>query len=158
MEKKYKKIIVKIFLILIFATSMGYLEAVIANYDRMILGISVDYDLKQLPKFTPRHLFLEQTREISTIIMLFSFGLLIGKTLREKLTIFMLSISTWDLFYYISLYIILRWPSSLFTTDLLFLVPMPWIAPVILPVTISIMIITFSILSLVRQNYNDNQK
>ncbi|MGY8953669.1 MAG: hypothetical protein ACKVJP_09935, partial [Flavobacteriales bacterium] len=40
--------------------------------------------------------------------------------------------SIWNIFYYVFLYLILIWTSYLFTWDLLFLIPVPWIGPVII--------------------------
>ena len=51
--------------------------------------------------------------------------------------------------YYGSLYILIRWPPSLMTIDVLFLIPKPWIAPVWVPVTISsLTIIIIAVLAL----------
>jgi hypothetical protein len=40
----------------------------------------------------------------------------------------------WDIFYYVGLKTLLGWPPSLFTWDVLFLIPVPWSAPVLAPV------------------------
>jgi hypothetical protein len=40
----------------------------------------------------------------------------------------------WDLFYYVWLKVCLGWPSSLLTWDVLFLIPVPWVGPVLAPV------------------------
>ena len=57
----------------------------------------------------------------------------------------------WDLFYYGSLYILIKWPPTLKTIDVLFLIPVPWIAPVWFPVGISsITIITIALLYLLK--------
>jgi len=53
--------------------------------------------------------------------------------------------------YYISLYIILRWPPSLFTEDVLFLIPVPWKGPVIAPVLVSILMIISAFVILKRK-------
>jgi hypothetical protein len=47
----------------------------------------------------------------------------------------------WDIFYYVFLWLLMRWPPSLGTWDLLFLIPIPWIGPVWLPILISCMLI-----------------
>jgi hypothetical protein len=36
------------------------------------------------------------------------------------------------------LYVVLGWPPSLLTPDILFLIPVPWVAPVLAPVIISL--------------------
>ncbi|MBW1889662.1 MAG: hypothetical protein JRI93_03930, partial [Deltaproteobacteria bacterium] len=40
--------------------------------------------------------------------------------------------------YYIWLYVMVGWPESLMTWDLLFYVPLPWVGPVITPVLIAL--------------------
>ncbi len=42
--------------------------------------------------------------------------------------------ATWDLSYYAFLRLISGWPQSLFTRDVFFLIPVPWIGPVITPI------------------------
>ena len=39
----------------------------------------------------------------------------------------------WDICYYVWLWVILRWPASLLDFDVLFLIPLPWIGPVLAP-------------------------
>ena len=47
----------------------------------------------------------------------------------------------WDLMYYVTLWIVLGWPDSLSTWDILFLIPVPWVAPVWAPVLVAILFI-----------------
>jgi bacteriorhodopsin len=47
----------------------------------------------------------------------------------------------WDIFYYVWLKVMLDWPASLNDWDILFLIPLPWIGPVIAPVLISLLMI-----------------
>jgi hypothetical protein len=51
------------------------------------------------------------------------------------------SFGVWDLFYYVWLWLLLGWPPSLFTWDVLFLIPVPWIGPVLAPVVVSIALV-----------------
>ncbi len=44
----------------------------------------------------------------------------------------------WDIFYYIGLWGAIRWPPSLFTPDILFLIPVPWLSQVWFPVLASV--------------------
>jgi hypothetical protein len=64
---------------------------------------------------------------------------------------FLWTFAFWDLFYYFSLYILIKWPPKLTTIDVLFLIPVPWIAPVWFPIAISsLTIIVIFLLSLLR--------
>ena len=51
---------------------------------------------------------------------------------------FLIAFGIWDIFYYIWLYVMVDWPESLMTWDLLFYVPLPWVGPIITPVLIAI--------------------
>jgi hypothetical protein len=53
----------------------------------------------------------------------------------------------WDIFYYAGLWLIIRWPSSLLTQDVLFLIPTPWIAPVWFPILVSLLAIAAVLLA-----------
>jgi hypothetical protein len=136
----------------VFAVSMGYLETSVAYYERLVLGITPSYNLDVLPKFSHEHLIVEQLREISTILMLFAVGVLVGKSTIEKIAVFLFCFGVWDISYYIFYYLLIQWPTSLFTIDLLFLVPVPWIAPIILPIAISVIMITVSIYVIIRKD------
>ena len=57
-------------------------------------------------------------------------------------------ISKWDIFYYVWLWIFLGWPPSLLTWDVLFLIPVPWIGPVLAPIIVSVALIVGSLLAL----------
>ncbi len=114
---------------------MGHLEAVVVVYLRKILSIGGVVDLTKLViSQIPRDLMrLEISREVSTIVMLVTLALLIEKNMWLRLSVFLWVFAIWDSFYYISLKIISGWPESLATIDCLFLIPIPWIAPVWVP-------------------------
>jgi len=95
---------------------------------------------------------IEIGREFSTIIMLLVIGYLSGKTLIERFLYFIFCFGVWDIFYYVWLKIFLNWPTSLLENDLLFLIPIPWIAPVLAPIIVSLTMIIASVLSLFFQN------
>ena len=99
-----------------------------------------------LPMITARHLIVELGREAATIFMLLSVAALIGKRFWEKFAYFVICFGFWDIFYYVWLKLALGWPSSLLDWDILFLIPLPWIGPVIAPVSIAIMMILAGLL------------
>jgi hypothetical protein len=71
------------------------------------------------------------------MVMLAAVALLAGRTRRQQLGVWLYAFGLWDIFYYVWLYVFLRWPATLATTDVLFLIPVPWIAPVYLPLAIA---------------------
>jgi hypothetical protein len=153
------KFVFKIIAILLFAISMAYLESALVVYLREILAISYSSQMPsavetafKIPYFAliknpltiipdVKVLIIEIFREAATIIMLFTFALLVGKKVREKAAIFLLSFAVWDIFYYVFLYVLLGWPASLATLDILFLIPLPWVAPVWVPLLMSTIMI-----------------
>ncbi len=142
---------VKILVITFFALSMGYLEAVVVVYLRDALGVTATQPNTQIV-ISDTVLLIEQFREAATIIMLIAVGWLYGKTLKERFAAFVWCFALWDLFYYVSLYFLVSWPLSVMDIDLLFLIPVPWVAPVIVPVVISAVALIVSGYFLFKEN------
>lgn len=128
----------KYFLLAIFGISMAHLEGVTVVYLRKALGIKNDETNKDLLEKVPKQLiFIEKTREVATIVMLVSIAFLVGISWLERVVVFLWTFAFWDLFYYLSLYLVIKWPPKLTTIDVLFLIPRPWIAPVWFPIGVS---------------------
>ncbi|WP_319481850.1 hypothetical protein [uncultured Draconibacterium sp.] len=128
-------------LLAVFGVAMAHLEGVVVVYLQKAIGL-LDTDseagnkelLEQVPKRTIK---IEMTREAATIVMLITLALVVGSSWLDRIMVFLWTFAFWDLFYYVSLYVLLKWPPKLTTTDVLFLIPVPWIAPVWFPVGIS---------------------
>jgi len=90
-----------------------------------------------MDKFPKSYVLIEKTREVATIIMLISLAALVGEEWLDQVVVFLWTFAFWDLFYYVSLYILIKWPPRLTTMDVLFLIPRPWIAPVWFPIGVS---------------------
>jgi hypothetical protein len=136
----------KLSLLAVFGIAMAHFEGVVVVYLRKALGlVDSESNKESLERFPERYMYIEMTREAATIIMLVVIAFLVGSTWIEKGIFFLWTFAFWDLFYYVSLYILIKWPPKLTTTDVLFLIPKPWIAPVWLPVVIS----TFTILMII---------
>jgi len=128
----------KLILLAVFGIAMAHLEGVVVVYLRKNLGIINSESNKiSLGKLSKRDLLIEESREIATIIMLVVIAYLTGVTLIERIVLFLWTFAFWDLFYYLSLYVLIKWPPDLKTIDVLFLIPKPWIAPVWFPIGIS---------------------
>ena len=140
----------RLLLLALFGIAMAHFEGVVVVYLRKILGIiDSESNIESLKKFPKRYIFIEKTREIATIIMLATLALLVGESWLDKIIVFLWTFAFWDLFYYLSLYILIKWPPSFTTIDVLFLIPRPWIAPVWFPIGISsITIIIIAVLYL----------
>lgn len=138
----------KYLLLAIFGIAMAHFEGVVVVYLRKALGIDDSQTNKDLLKELPkRYITIEKTREAATIVMLVVLALLVGSTWLDMIIVFLWTFAFWDLFYYLSLYLIIRWPPKFTTIDVLFLIPCPWIAPVWFPIAVSsITIITIFVL------------
>jgi hypothetical protein len=136
----------KLLLLAIFGIAMAHFEGVVVVYLRKALGmIDSESNKESIGRFPKRYLYIEMTREAATIIMLVVIALLSGSGPVEWVVFFLWTFALWDLFYYLSLYILIKWPPTLTTIDVLFLIPVPWIAPVWFPIGVSsltILIIT----------------
>jgi hypothetical protein len=128
----------KLSLLAVFGIAMAHLEGVVVVYLRRVLGIlDTESNKESIEKITPQYIKIEMTREAATIIMLVVIAVLVGGTWPEKGIFFLWTFAFWDLFYYGSLYVLINWPPTLKTIDVLFLIPKPWIAPVWLPIGVS---------------------
>lgn len=138
----------KLLLLAIFGIAMAHFEGVVVVYLRKNLGLEDEESNRaSLKKFNRRDIFIEQTREVATIIMLVVIAWLVGISWTEKIVFFLWTFAFWDLFYYLSLYLLIKWPPKLTTIDVLFLIPKPWIAPVWFPIGVSsLTIITIMVL------------
>jgi len=146
--KSKTHIMEKFLLLAIFGIAMAHFEGVVVVYLREILGISNSQsNMESLKNFSKRYIFIEKTREIATIVMLIALAILVGETWLDMIVVFLWTFAFWDLFYYLSLYLLIKWPPKLTSMDVLFLIPRPWIAPVWFPIGVSsITIIVITIL------------
>ncbi|MGA2408042.1 MAG: hypothetical protein ABSF81_15000 [Bacteroidales bacterium] len=130
--------ILKLSLLAIFGIAMAHLEGVVVVYLRKALGmLDSESNKESIEKFPKRYLNIEMTREAATIIMLVIIAYITDGSWIEKGIFFLWTFAFWDLFYYLSLYILIKWPPKLTTIDVLFLIPKPWIAPVWFPIGVS---------------------
>lgn len=136
--------LIKLSLLALFGIAMGHFEGVVVVYLRKVLGLlDSESNKESVEKFPKRYMYIEMTREVATIIMLMVIAYLSGATWIEKGILFLWTFAFWDLFYYVSLYILIKWPPKLTTIDVLFLIPKPWIAPVWFPIGVSAVTILF---------------
>ncbi|MGK9368595.1 thioredoxin family protein [Melioribacter sp. Ez-97] len=134
----------KLLYLVLFSIAMAYLEASVVVYLRKIYyPAGFRFPLQPIELET---LIIEVGREISTLLMLTAVSYIYGTTFRKRFASFLMAFGIWDIFYYIWLKILIGWPYSLFDDDLLFLIPIPWISPVLAPVIVSLFFILYYIL------------
>ena len=150
----------------LFGISFGFVEATVVVYLRAAVGLlpgyggilsdvqnlsSGIYQQSQILVELPKSLLItELFREVATMVMLFSVAVLTVKTHKERWAIFLWTFAAWDLFYYFGLWAIVRWPSSLLTPDVLFLIPVPWLSQVWFPMLVDSLTM-IAVIAMVRQ-------
>jgi hypothetical protein len=136
-----------------FGAAFGFVEAAVVVYLRAAVGLlpgyggtladvarlsSQIYQKSQIQSDLPQSLLtVEVWRESATLVMLISVALLSVKSFRERSAIFLWCFAIWDICYYLGLYLTVGWPPSLLSPDVLFLIPVPWLAQVWFPILVS---------------------
>jgi len=140
----------KIISVGLFGIAMAYLETAVVVYLRRMYGIT-DFSLGG-PTFDPFVGAIEVGREFATLIMLLTVGWAAGKSLQDRIGYSLMIFGVWDIFYYIWLWVLIRWPKSFLETDLLFLIPLPWWGPVIAPMLIALLMVIGGISAVLLEN------
>ena len=139
-----------------FGVAFGFVEAAVVIYLRAAAGFlpgytgtlsdvirdaTSTYQQIQAANNIPQSLLMvEFFREIATMVILVSVALLAAKKFEERFAMFVWAFAFWDIFYYVGLWLTVRWPSSLTTSDVLFLIPVPWLAQVWFPLLIDVLV------------------
>ena len=135
----------------VYATAMAVVEAMVVYYLRHLFALQyaavVSPGRFGFPQAYLRH---EQVREAATIVMLLAVAFLAGRGPLQVLAYFLFAFGVWDIGYYAGLKIMLDWPASLATRDLLFLSPHQWWAPVWEPLLASSVFVAVALVLLFR--------
>lgn len=157
-----RRIVAALFL---FGISFGYVEAAVVVYLRAIYNpvrarLHPERDpadlfplitSRQLAATGPensRRLVIEIGREAATMLMLGSVALAVARNLHEWIAAFAIAFGVWDISFYAFLKLMIHWPESLNTWDILFLIPLPWVGPVWAPVLVALTMIVCGLISL----------
>ena len=133
----------------VFAVAMGFLEGIIVIYLReLYYPQGFDFPMKLM---SPDMVRIEWIREIATLIMLAAVGILAGRNSLQRLFYFLFAFGVWDIIYYAALKLLIGWPASFLTWDLLFLIPWAWLGPVLAPVINSVTMIFIALLIIGRE-------
>jgi hypothetical protein len=139
----------KLLALLLFGAAFGFVEAAVVVYLRAAAGLangsispqhsSTSYQqaLLALAQFPGGLRRIELCREAATMVMLVTVALLAGAGAKARWGAFLWEFAAWDLAYYAGLRTMLGWPSSLKDYDVLFLIPVPWVAQVWFPLLVS---------------------
>ncbi len=135
--------------VILFAIAMGLLEAICVDYIRQII-FPPDGNIANTP-ISDFNFTLEAIRESMTIIMITTLSILAAFNWRTRLAMFFLAFGIWDIFYYVGLKIFLDWPATIMDWDTLFLIPVAWYSPIIVPILISTYFIIGSIFIIIHE-------
>jgi len=112
----------------IFAAAFGFVEAAVVVYIRRVSypeGFRFPIEFLE-----PRLGIMEIAREAATIAMLLAAAALAARGFWGRFGAFALVFGVWDLVYYAGLKVVIGWPESWATWDVLFLIPGIWTGPI----------------------------
>jgi hypothetical protein len=134
--------------LLLFGAAFGYLEAAVVSYLRALHAPEAQRlypgrapgELFPLLTVTPERKKIGATeiwREAATMLMLAAVALAAARSFGQWAAAFCIAFGAWDIAFYAFLKVLLDWPASLYTWDILFLIPVPWVGPVLAPAMVS---------------------
>ncbi len=137
----------------IFSAAFGFVEAAVVVYLRAAIGLLPGYtgtfaefrhsslgytQASSLSQFPQSLLTIEVYREAATMVMLVGVALLSASRTSARWAAFLWVFALWDIAYYAGLWVTVRWPASFTDLDVLFLIPVPWMAQVWFPLLVSL--------------------
>jgi hypothetical protein len=149
----------------LFGISFGYVEAAVVVYLRTIyepvrarlhperspndlFPLITQQELAAEGPENSRRVLIEIGREAATMVMLGAVALAIARNLHQWLAAFVIVFGVWDITFYGFLKLMIHWPDSLATWDILFLIPLPWVGPVWAPVLVALSMVVCGLVSL----------
>jgi len=153
--------------ILLFGISFGYVEAAVVTYlrpqfdavratftpqSRDLFPVPSPQQVRAAGPDMVRLVGTEVAREAATLLMLGAVAAAVGGSFRQCLAFFLLAFGAWDISYYAFLKVLIDWPKSLLTWDVLFLIPVQWSAPVLAPALVALTMIGTGLVYLWRES------
>jgi hypothetical protein len=158
----------------LFAVAFGYVEAAVVIYIRASLGLLPGYqgtlaDVRRLSAALYRQpimeiqmssalVHVEELREAATMVMLIAVAFVAGRSRRERWAAFLWCFAIWDVTYYAGLWATVRWPYSLRSPDVLFLIPVPWVSQVWFPLLVSALTMAGVLIAAVQTRETEGKK
>jgi hypothetical protein len=152
--------------ILLFGISFGYVEAAVVTYlrpqfdaaratfapqSRDLFPLLSPQQIRAAGPDMVRMVDTEVAREAATLLMLGAVAAAVGGNFRQWLAFFLLAFGAWDISYYAFLKVLIDWPKSLLTWDVLFLIPVPWSGPVLAPALVALTMVGTGLVYLWRE-------
>jgi hypothetical protein len=148
----------------LFGISFGYVEAAVVVYLRALYDplrarlhpersphdlfpLLTPRQLADAGPENPRRLAIEIGREAATMVMLAAVALAVARNLQQWISALAIAFGVWDISFYAFLRLMVHWPESLRTWDILFLIPLPWVGPVWAPILVALSMIVCGVAS-----------
>ncbi len=147
----------RLLIVILFSIAFAYIESAVVVYLRVIFhpdGFGFPLPAFDLNPLWPRLVPTEIGREAATMVLIATGAWLFGRGTRERWAYALVIFSTWDIFYYVWLKVLLNWPASLLDWDILFLIPVAWASPVLCPVLVSVAMFAAAVVILIRGEAN----
>jgi hypothetical protein len=124
----------------VFAAAFGFVETAVVVYLRALFypdGFDFPIEILALGDTVT---MTELAREVATLLMLLGTAGLAARRFWGRFGAFAYAFGIWDIVFYIGLKVVLDWPESLGTWDVLFLIPGVWTGPVWSPLVIAVLL------------------
>jgi len=151
-------VIRKLFWVIVVIAGFAYIEAAVVIYLRHIYyPEGFHFPLKRHYDYI---LTIEVMREFSTLAILVGLSAVLAGSRNSPAVLeravrgakfwlgfgyFVFMFGLWDILFYLWLKAAINWPASISDWDVLFLIPMPWLGPVIAPVSLSAIMILIGV-------------
>lgn len=133
--------------IVVVGMALGYFEAAVVVYLReLVYPSGFSFPLVVIPV---KLLIIEVCREVASLVLIVAIAALAARRFRDRLGYLLVLFGSWDILYYVWLKVTIGWPGSLVEWDVLFLIPLPWIAPVIAPLLIAGLMVVIGVAILI---------
>jgi len=127
----------------VYALAMGWVEAaVVVDLRAIYYPGGFGFPLVPLPAAMAA---IEVAREAATVAMILAVAAVAAAGAWGTFLNFAFVFGIWDLAYYAGLKLALGWPPALTTPDILFLIPLPWVGPVLAPAIVSLLLVAGSV-------------
>ena len=134
--------------VFLFAVAFAFVEAAVVVYLRALYY--PEGFVFPLRIFATDHIAVELARELSTMVMIAAVACVAATRPWERFALFIYAFGIWDIFFYLWLKVAINWPLTLIDWDILFLIPLPWIGPVIAPVLVALTLAICGVLLVLR--------
>ena len=141
----------RIFWLFVWGVAFAYIESSVVVYLRKIYypeGFTFPF-----VAIEPKIAITEIVREAMTLVIMWATVMLAYRRLQSRVAAYLILFGVWDIFYYVFLKLLLDWPATFDTWDILFLIPSVWVGPVWAPVLVAATMIVSGVWILINNDH-----